>query len=396
MVSALVLDGCTLSALSIVRSLGRLGHRVLVASPEPSSIAGQSRYSTSQLVSPQVLTDVEAYVRWIAKTVEEQSVEHLFWTTTATTLALDHFRGYLSPAHLGDLPSSEVITRAYDKAETFRLAREVGIPVPATWSFQHLDELRAEAKNVAQPCVIKPGQSYSLVGNQLIRNGRHRYATDECLLIEAFAILHTEVSKPLVQEYIPGYGFGVFLLMQDQEPVAAFAHRRVREADPTGSGGCFRVSIELPPDAYEYSVRLLQAMKWRGVAMVEFKRDARDGLPKIMEVNGRFWYSLALCIRAGVDFPRLLLEMKSGRQLSRAPIPYRCGVGSHWLGGEAMHLLKVLKGKPVGYPGSYPGRLETLVGMARDFLFHPHIDTFQTTDPRPALFELWLLSRGIV
>lgn len=396
MVTTLVLDGCTLSALSIVRSLGRLGHRVLVASTEPRSIAGQSRYSSGQLVSPQTLTDAETYVRWVAKIVEEQSVEHIFWTTTATTLALDHFRTCLSPAHLSDLPSSDVITQAYDKAETFRLAQEVGIPVPATWSFHSLDELRAEAKNIAQPCVIKPGQSYSLVGKQIIRNGRHQYATDECLLLKAFASLHSEVSRPLIQEYIPGYGFGVFLLMQDNEPVAAFAHRRVREADPTGSGGCFRVSIELPPDAYEYSVRLLQAMKWRGVAMVEFKRDARDGLPKLMEVNGRFWYSLALCTQAGVDFPRLLLEMKSGRQLNRTSIPYRCGVGSHWLGGEAMHLLKVLKGKPAWYPGSYPGRLETLLGMARDFLFHPRVDTFQAADPRPALFELWLLSRGIV
>ena len=38
--------------------------------------------------------------------------------------------------------------------------------------------------------------------------------------------------------------------------------------------------------------------------MVEFKHDERDGVPKLMEINGRFWGSLQLAIDAGVDFPR--------------------------------------------------------------------------------------------
>lgn len=329
----------------------------------------------------------------IGQTIGAWSVDHLFWTTTATALALDRFRGYLSPDHLVDLPASEEIRAAYNKAETFRLAREAGVPTPATWDFADLPALEAEAHQVVQPCVIKPSQSYTLVGRQIHRNGRHRYATDASSLRREFAGLCSEFSRPLVQEFIPGYGFGVFLLMQDGQPVAAFAHRRLREADPTGSGGCFRISIELPPDAYTYSVKLLQAMNWRGVAMVEFKRDPRDGAAKLMEVNGRFWYSLSLCLHAGVDFPRLLLELKTGRPLG-GPAKYRYGVGCHWLGGEAMHLYKVLKGKPASFPGEYPGRLATLLRMPLDFLAHPRSDAFQFTDPRPAFFEIWRLLHG--
>jgi len=41
--TVLVLDGGTLSALAIVRSMGRLGHRVVVAASEVKAIAGQSR-----------------------------------------------------------------------------------------------------------------------------------------------------------------------------------------------------------------------------------------------------------------------------------------------------------------------------------------------------------------
>ncbi len=40
--------------------------------------------------------------------------------------------------------------------------------------------------------------------------------------------------------------------------------------------------------------------------MVEFKLDPRDNTPKLMEINPRFWGSLALAIESGVNFPYLL------------------------------------------------------------------------------------------
>ena len=36
--------------------------------------------------------------------------------------------------------------------------------------------------------------------------------------------------------------------------------------------------------------------------MIEFKWDAEDNRPKLIEVNGRFWGSLNLAIRAGWIF----------------------------------------------------------------------------------------------
>ena len=58
--------------------------------------------------------------------------------------------------------------------------------------------------------------------------------------------------------------------------------------------------------------------------MVEFKVDPRDGIPKLMEVNPRFWGSLQLAIVSGVDFPYLILKM--ARRESFEPIlHYACG-----------------------------------------------------------------------
>ena len=64
--------------------------------------------------------------------------------------------------------------------------------------------------------------------------------------------------------------------------------------------------------------RLLTALKWHGVAMVEFKMDAR-GQYWLMEINPRLWGSLALSIDAGVDFPAGLLQIACGQQLAAQP-----------------------------------------------------------------------------
>ena len=396
MASILVLDGHAMSSLVIVRSLGRLGHDITVAAADPLAIAGVSRYAGDCLTVPVAADEAEAYVRWIAEVCAERGIEHIYWATTASALALDRFRDLLDPDLLRDLPSREAVELAANKAETARLARSVGVSAPQTWVFEDPAALEDGLADMPMPCVVKPRYTAVVQGPRIVECGRHDYARDGDELRRAYGHLHQIFPAPMIQEYIPGYGFGVFLLMDRGGPVAAFAHRRVREADPVGSGSSFRVSTELPEDAFAQAATLLRAMGWHGVAMVEFRRDARDGAPRVIEVNGRFWFSLALAVRAGVDFPALLLQVKRGIAIDEPVFSYRTGIGCHWLGGEAMHLFKVLKGKPAGYPGAYPTRLRTLASMARDFIVHPRVDSLQLDDMRPAFRELRLLLGGVV
>jgi len=73
--------------------------------------------------------------------------------------------------------------------------------------------------------------------------------------------------------------------------------------------------------------------------MVEFKVDPRDGLPKLMEINPRFWGSLSLAIHAGVNFPLLLHKMARGKRFD--PVEqYRTGIACRWLiPGDLLHFL---------------------------------------------------------
>jgi predicted ATP-grasp superfamily ATP-dependent carboligase len=84
---------------------------------------------------------------------------------------------------------------------------------------------------------------------------------------------------------------------------------------------------------------LLKALNWFGVAMVEFKMDPRDGIPKLMEINPRFWGSLSLAVAAGVNFPYLLYRMSRGENFK--PVEhYQTGKKCRWfLPGDILHFI---------------------------------------------------------
>ena len=133
-------------------------------------------------------------------------------------------------------------------------------------------------------------------------------------LIPFYQRVHTRYPFPLIQEWIPDGGdtFGISALFDEASRVkAAFVHKKLRMYPVQGGPSTLREGIE-HPQVMELGLSLLKSLNWVGVAMVEFKVDPRDGIPKLMEINPRFWGSLHLAIISGVDFPYLILKMARG------------------------------------------------------------------------------------
>src|SRR5262249_31267220 len=157
---------------------------------------------------------------------------------------------------------------------------------------------------------------------------------------------------------------------------------RIRDVHPTGSGSAVRVSVEVPSDLRMAALAILKSLNWHGVAMVEFRRK-KDGTPVFLEVNGRFWHSLALACHAGVNVPRLLAEMAEHEDVQSIG-GYRSGVRCRWFLGDFRHLIEVWRGAPAGYPAKYPGRLQTLANILTPVPGTKH-DLFTMSDPLPEL-----------
>ncbi|HVB99759.1 MAG TPA: ATP-grasp domain-containing protein [Candidatus Dormibacteraeota bacterium] len=332
----LVTDGDQRSTLAVVRALGRAGIGVTVGETGASSLAGSSRYCARQVRYPSPSTDGDRFLAALAGELAGGRYRILLPMTDVTTRLVAR-RPELGTFAIVPFPGEEKIEWSQDKRRVLLLARRLGIRCPETWMLDEEDRIEEVSGQVRYPVVIKPRFSrYEQNGEWAA--GEVEFARDAEDLRQKYRASQARLPFPMVQERIAGEGLGVFLLLWNGELKAAFCHRRLREKPPWGGPSVYRESIAFDEELVAKSACLLQAIGWQGPAMVEFKVDSRDGLPKLMEINGRFWGSLQLAIDAGMNFPLLLFRLATGEDVP-SQFDYAVGIRSRWLLGDLDHLL---------------------------------------------------------
>jgi len=223
------------------------------------------------------------------------------------------------------------------------------------------------------------------------------YASDASELRRKIRALPAAAFPLLVQQRIVGPGTGIFLLLWDGKLKAQFAHKRLSEKPPSGGVSVYCESVPIDDALRDQSRALLDHFGWRGVAMVEYKRDSETGQPYLMEVNGRFWGSLQLAIDSGVDFPQILVACALGEQSGEIP-SYRIGVRTRWWWGQIDHLVGRVRRRRTSDPLSSETRSTRRV--LGDLLLGPfrpadHEEVLRWTDPRPFWNETirWIARR---
>jgi predicted ATP-grasp superfamily ATP-dependent carboligase len=391
--SVLVSDGEQRSTLAVVRSLGRKGYRVYVCSRTGRSLAGASRYAVADGAVASPLDAPEEFAREVRAFIDRWEIEvFLPMTEECFNAIFAHprlFENVCIPA-----ASAEEFRLVSDKKLVLQVAAECGVQVPGQVVLSAPAEMEGLLRNPPQfPVVIKPARSVATSGGGQVKLGVVHCRDTESLR-ESIARLPDAAYPLLVQQRVVGPGVGVFLLLWDGELVASFAHRRLREKPPAGGVSVYRESIALDQSLLDRSRRLLEKLGWRGVAMIEYKLDARTGTPYIMEINGRFWGSLQLAIDAGVDFPSLLLARAGGERVF-GPSRYRVGIRSRWEWGGVDHALARLRRRDVALslpPGS-PGRVRGIMSALVPWIPGDRLEVLRLSDPGPFLRETLLYFR---
>lgn len=296
-------------SLGIIRQLGRMGVRVSVVATSRDSLVCRSRYRSDIVWSKAATT--EAVLEAALGAVKGKRYDLLMPVGFPMTMALAQAREQFIPYVNLELASTAKMVRAANKAEMADLAREVGVPAPRTSVLSGMDELESLVAGMAFPIVVKPKMES--------RKGVVAYARTmaelRTICSERFAGQSSGIWEPqILQEFIPGYGCGFFATYQKGVCKRVFMHRRVREYPANGGASCCAESVH-EAKLEEYGRRMLDALDWHGVAMVEFRRDSRDGDYKLIEVNPKFWGSLDLALAAGADFPGDLCRMALGATL---------------------------------------------------------------------------------
>jgi len=380
----LVLDADMIPALTIVRSLHARGLQIDVASHEEYPLAARSRYVGAHLRYPDPLARASAFVDWIADQIERGGYALIIPVTERSLTPLHHERGRIDERRVAMAPAAGLAI-ALDKSRTLALAAALGIRVPRGCVADTPAAAVAFAATQGYPLVIKPTSSIGAPGQGRIQLQVTYARTDNELVARLAAV--SRHGAVLIQEFFPGTGVGIELIAEHGRLIFAFAHRRLHEVPLTGGASSLRLSIPIEPAMLDAARRLIAAMGWHGVAMVEFKQNPRTGEFCLMEVNGRFWGSLPLATAAGADFPAMLVELYLDGGIRPRPAA-RTGIYCRNLANDIYWLEAVLRrDAPPGLT-----TLPTWSQVIRDLLlvFSPrhHFDTQQWRDPRPGLAEL--------
>jgi len=329
----LVTDGHWRKTLALVRSLGRKGIDVTVGERTYLNTSFFSKYCSRRIVYPSPRRYPDQFIDFITKEIKLNHYECLYPMEEETLLLLAQHRSEISRYTHLLIPDSQKIEFVRDKGNLLRFAEAHGIPTPKTFYEPPTSALPPWGGGEGEGYVIKPRISSGSFGIAYVRKRED--------LIPLYQKVHTQYPFPLVQEWIPDGGgtFGVSALFDDGSDVkAAFIHKKLRMYPIQGGPSTLREGVE-HLQIMELGLSLLKSLNWTGVAMAEFKVDPRDGIPKLMEVNPRFWGSLHLAIISGVDFPYLILRMARGESFDPV-IRYTIGKRCRWLlFGDILHFL---------------------------------------------------------
>lgn len=384
----LVTDGDQRAALAITRALGQQRVPVVVGAEAARSLAGVSRYAVQSWQYPSPLSNPSKFVSSLIDAIGRFGVTAIMPVTDSTTQVLAARRDQFPATVLTAIPSLESYELVSDKYRLMKLAQELEVPIPATVYVPDGNLSSVLDQVTTFPVVVKPGRSLLMVDGGWGKTSVH-FVSDVEELVDLYRRTPYLKNPSLIQQRVEGEGQGVFGLFDHGRPCALFAHRRIREKPPAGGVSVLRESLELPKPMTDYAVKLLEHVKWHGVAMVEFKVDRESHIPRLMEINGRFWGSLQLAIDAGLNFPNLLYQMTKGMPVDVPNNAYQIGTRSRWFLGDLDHLLlRLTKSNSALHLGPHAtSRSRCLAEFFKLFQRDLHYEVESMSDPRPALME---------
>jgi predicted ATP-grasp superfamily ATP-dependent carboligase len=385
--SILVLGSSRGCSICIIRALGRANYRVIAADSNPKCLGFRSRNAHEKIVYPPPEAHPQKFVDFLLKTVQAKKIDLIIPTTDFEIQPLIGVRDIFEKFTRVALPANELLEVVNDKVKTIQLAQKIGVPVPGTFIARNPEEALRISKNLSWPVVIKPQYSKKLYGGNKMESFGVRYA-DSPQVLERLMQKHEHKCEVLLQNYHPGTGYGIELLTHNGKPIAAFAHKRLREIPITGGASSYRQSIKLDNRLYAYSLDIMQELNWTGLAMIEFKGDGEDA--KLMEINGRVWGSLPLAVASGVNFPLLLTKLflnEGGTPQPQVPNDYRIGLRCRDLGRDLMWITSVMMRRRRYAFLPMPRRAQAVKAILGFFNPRHRFDLFCFDDPIPAFAE---------
>lgn len=370
-----IILGGEANALSVARSLGRMGVRVY-GMGEAESVVRQSRYV--QWIAPPIQYGLEAsWAGWLLSSESDHLKGAILLACgDAGIRVIARDRDALLGRFILDDSNPAAQLAMLDKMTTYQNAVAAGVATPKFWTVESREQVVDLRDQLVFPLIVKPRISH-VFEEKFGKKYLHAPNFDGVLKgIDAASAAGIQV---VLMEYIPGPDTRLcsYFTYLDEvgQPLFHFTKRIIRRY-PAGMGpACYHITDWIP-ELIEPSLKLFRHVGLRGLANIEYKQDDRDGRYKLIECNARFVASNALVAAAGFDLAAFVYNRLTGRP--QAPLEkFRTGMrmwdpGRDWTAFRELHAA---------------GQM-TFAQWMRSILHRQTFQWFSWTDPMPALARL--------
>lgn len=319
--------------LGAIRSLGRAGVPVVGLDPTPGGVGFASRYCDARRC-PNPVTEQDLLVEWLldaASSRDEPPV--LSPASDGFVLFMSRHREALAEGFRFNLPSPEVMESAVDKRGLYQMAERAGVAYPETHYPETMDDVHRIKDGIEYPVYVKPYFSHlwsaAFPG---MGKGIKAFSSDE--LVATYERVFDAGVQAMVQSIILGPASNVRtcrVYISTQGELTGLLTTRTERQWPVEFGVGTMVESWRDDEFAEMGVRFFRDIGFRGVGTIEFKRDDRDGVFKVTDLNPRWWGSVQLAPSSGVNFPLIHYLDLTGQQ-PEPQLTFREGV--RWIDGR--------------------------------------------------------------
>jgi D-aspartate ligase len=291
--------------IAVIRALGRMGIPVVAFYYSSNEVGYLSKYVKERVAVPDPRRNEEGFVDRLVELSSRFEGGLLIPTDDYTLITLSKYKERLNPRYVVGAADWDLVKNVVEKAWVYDLAERIGVPSPLTFLPATVDELKEGSKEIGYPCLIKPLEGHRFYDAFKLKMVK---VSDEQELIQKYRQVENLGLKVMVQEIIPGEateGVNYNSYFVAGKPIAEFTGRKIR-VDPPFFGSPRVLVSERIPEIVPLGRALLRALGYEGFSCMEFKRDFRDGVYKLMEINCRNNLTGSLAVYCGINFPYIM------------------------------------------------------------------------------------------
>lgn len=307
-----ITNGDFLKSLLVLRSVSKQGDvESHVGAESRLAPAFFSKYCKHKIILPNAQKNPDFFIKTLSKYVKDNKIDVLLPINPFEIELILKNKNLFGDV---DIPfvSYDLFKKVNDKWFFQLILKNLAIKTPKTVKLEKLENLNSVETFLSYPMVIKYRVS---AGSERLKfiNGNIKEA-----YLDMIKTKSKEEDFPIIQEYISGENYGAGALCFKGKVKSVFVYKSLREAKMSYGSSTSRLSVH--NEEIEKKVKtILESLNWHGVAHFDIIK--RGDEYYFLEMNPRFWLSINLTVKSGLNYPYYLCNPEV-----KIPNAYKIGV----------------------------------------------------------------------